>query len=78
MLKDLRHNNVQAVSYTHLEVYKRQVLDSDLLLSKADGFFDRLLIIGGGVIGMEFATIYSDLGRQVTVIEALDLSLIHI
>lgn len=48
------------------------VLDSDLLLSKADGFFDRLLIIGGGVIGMEFATIYSDLGRQVTVIEALD------
>jgi len=48
------------------------VVDSDDLLSKADGFFDRLLIIGGGVIGVEFATIYSDLGRQVTVIEAME------
>ena len=32
----------------------------------------RLLIIGGGVIGMEFATIYSDLGCEVTVVEAMD------
>ena len=30
-----------------------------------------LVIIGGGVIGMEFATLYSELGISVTVIEAL-------
>lgn len=30
-----------------------------------------LVIIGGGVIGMEFATLYSELGIPVTVIEAL-------
>ena len=33
---------------------------------------DRLIIIGGGVIGMEFATVYNDLGCQVTVLEAMD------
>lgn len=31
-----------------------------------------LVIIGGGVIGMEFASIYSSLGHPVTVIEAMD------
>lgn len=30
-----------------------------------------LIIIGGGVIGMEFATLYRELGVQVTVIEAM-------
>lgn len=48
------------------------VVDSDALLEKADGLFQRLVIIGGGVIGMEFATIYSDFGCHVTVIEAMD------
>ncbi|HVN53127.1 MAG TPA: dihydrolipoyl dehydrogenase [Anaerolineaceae bacterium] len=32
----------------------------------------RLTIVGGGVIGMEFATIFSNLGSEVTVIEYLD------
>jgi len=32
---------------------------------------DRLIIIGGGVIGCEFATIFSNLGSQVTIIELL-------
>jgi dihydrolipoamide dehydrogenase len=31
-----------------------------------------LLIVGGGVIGCEFAHIFSSLGAQVTVVEALD------
>lgn len=47
------------------------VLTSDGLLEKKE-LFDHLLIIGGGVIGMEFASIYSSLGRRVTVIEAMD------
>ncbi|MCC8026711.1 MAG: dihydrolipoyl dehydrogenase [Clostridium sp.] len=47
------------------------VLSSDGLLDKKD-LFEHLVVIGGGVIGMEFASIYSSLGRKVTVIEALD------
>ena len=47
------------------------VVDSDGLLGKKE-VFPRLTIIGGGVIGMEFASIYSALGCKVTVIEFLD------
>lgn len=47
------------------------VVTSDELLSKKE-LYPRLTIIGGGVIGMEFASIYSALGAQVTVIEFLD------
>ena len=47
------------------------VVTSDGLLDKKD-MFEHLIIIGGGVIGMEFASVYSSLGHGVTVIEALD------
>lgn len=47
------------------------VITSDDLLEKNDGLFDHLLIIGGGVIGMEFASVYSAFGAKVTVLEAL-------
>lgn len=33
---------------------------------------ERVVIVGGGVIGAEFASLYADLGSRVTVIEALD------
>ncbi|MCD4672368.1 MAG: dihydrolipoyl dehydrogenase [Anaerolineaceae bacterium] len=33
---------------------------------------EKLTIVGGGVIGLEFATIFSNLGSQVTVVEFLD------
>ncbi|MDR2783544.1 MAG: NAD(P)/FAD-dependent oxidoreductase [Treponema sp.] len=42
--------------------------DNGPLLEKC---FPKLTIIGGGVIGMEFAGIYSNLGGEVAVIEAL-------
>jgi len=48
------------------------VMTSDELLSGQGGDFSSLVIIGGGVIGMEFATFYNDLGVQVTVVEGLD------
>ena len=47
------------------------VLTSDELLSGVAPF-KSIVIIGGGVIGMEFATFYSDLGVEVTVVEGLD------
>ena len=48
------------------------VMTSDELLNGEGGKFASLIIIGGGVIGMEFATFYNDLGVQVTVVEGLD------
>ncbi len=47
------------------------VMTSDTLLDAAE-VWPRLTIIGGGVIGMEFAAIYSQLGCKVTVVEFLD------
>ena len=46
------------------------VVTSDELL-EWDRKMDRLLIIGGGVIGVEFASLYLALGAEVTVIEAM-------
>ena len=46
------------------------VVTSDELLEKRD-LPGHLLIIGGGVIGMEFASVYSAFGTKVTVLEAL-------
>ncbi|MDF2512347.1 MAG: hypothetical protein K0S04_2213 [Herbinix sp.] len=47
------------------------VMTSDELLGKTE-LFPKLLIIGGGVIGVEFASIYSELGCEVEIIEAMD------
>ncbi len=47
------------------------VMTSDELLSDAPAF-DSVVIIGGGVIGVEFATFFCDLGIRVTVVEGLD------
>lgn len=48
------------------------VVDSDIMLEEVNMSLKSLVIIGGGVIGMEFAQIYSDIGCQVTVLEAMD------
>ena len=48
------------------------VVTSDELLDKADGIYEHLVIVGGGVIGMEFASLYVALGTKVTIIEALE------
>lgn len=48
------------------------VVTSDELLSIRDKTYHKLVIIGGGVIGTEFATIYQELGHEVLIIEAMD------
>lgn len=48
------------------------VVTSKEILSKKDKIYKRLTIIGGGVIGVEIATIYQELGCEVTIIEAMD------
>lgn len=46
------------------------VITSDELLAMNDRLYKRLIIIGGGVIGVEFATLYTELGCEVTILEA--------
>jgi dihydrolipoamide dehydrogenase len=46
-------------------------MDSTGALDLAD-VPDRLLVIGGGIIGLEMATVYDALGSKVTVVELLD------
>ena len=46
------------------------IVSSHALITIAD-LPETLTIVGGGVIGMEFATIFSNLGSQVTVVELL-------
>ena len=48
-----------------------RVLDSTSALA-LDTIPQRLLVIGGGIIGLELATVYAALGSAVTIVEALD------
>ncbi len=48
------------------------VMTSDELLEGTDRLYRSIVIIGGGVIGVEFATFYAELGCAVTVIEGMD------
>ena len=47
-------------------------MTSDELLEGTDHLYCSIVIIGGGVIGVEFATFYSDLGCSVTLLEGMD------
>lgn len=53
-------------------IHSKNVVTSDELLSQRDRLYPRLIIIGGGVIGMELATYYLEMGCEVEVIEAMD------
>ena len=51
--------------------------DGDLIISSKEGLElkrapDRLLIVGGGAIGLEFASMFQKLGSHITVVEIMD------
>jgi dihydrolipoamide dehydrogenase len=48
-----------------------RVMDSTGALELAD-IPERMLVIGGGIIGLEMASVYSALGTKITVVEVLD------
>ena len=48
-----------------------RVIDSTGAL-ELDGVPKRLLVIGGGIIGLEMATVYHALGTEVTIVELMD------
>ena len=47
-------------------------MDSTELLEQGGTPFDDFVIIGGGVIGVEFANVYHGFGSHVTIVEAMD------
>src|SRR5262249_56479626 len=60
----------QAASLPHLPDDPRIVSSTGAL--ELQGVPGRLLVIGGGIIGLEMATVYDALGSQITVVEMLD------
>ncbi|HKE18497.1 MAG TPA: dihydrolipoyl dehydrogenase [Kofleriaceae bacterium] len=53
------------------EVDQKRVIDSTGALA-LDSVPKRLVVVGGGYIGLELGTVYAKLGSKVTVVEALD------
>lgn len=49
-----------------------RVMTSEELLTTNESQYERLLILGGGVIGLEIATAFNALGTEVTVVEATE------
>ena len=60
------------VNIPGLEVNNDTIIDSTGALELANGVPKRLLVVGGGAIGLEFADVYHSLGSEVTVVELAD------
>jgi dihydrolipoamide dehydrogenase len=75
---ELRGNHVllatgsapRALALPGLEFDEQLVLSSDNVL-ELDQVPERIVVIGGGAIGCEFASFFADVGSQVTVLEVL-------
>ncbi len=61
----------QAVKLPNFPWDDKRVMDSTDALELAE-IPKKLLVVGGGIIGLEMATVYSALGSQVTVVEFMD------
>ena len=61
----------QAVKLPNFPWDDKRVMDSTDALELAD-VPGTLLVVGGGIIGLEMATVYAALGSQVTVVEFMD------
>lgn len=59
------------VAPADMELDDPRVMDSTDAL-RLDEIPNRLLVIGGGIIGLEMATVYDALGSKVTVVELMD------
>lgn len=59
------------ISLDAFEVDQKQILDSNAAV-QLERIPKRALVIGGGAIGLEFATVYNRFGAEVTVVEFFD------
>jgi NAD(P) transhydrogenase len=56
-----------------------QVYDADEFITVTEGELPRsIIVVGGGVIGLEYASMVAALGSEVTVVEAQDRLLVHV
>ena len=68
----------QAIIAAGSEAIRLPFMPDDLRIVDSTGALElrsvpkRLLVIGGGIIGLEMATVYSTLGSRIEVVEALD------
>lgn len=60
------------------EAYKAGIIVTSRELLSLDKLPEKLVIIGGGVIGVEFATIFGTFGTEVTILEKLDRILMNV
>ena len=60
-----------------IEVDNKKILDSTGAL-EIEEIPQKLLIIGGGYIGLELGTVYQALGSQVTVVEMMDMLIVGV
>ena len=61
----------EAITLPFIPASDPRVIDSTGAL-EVEEVPGRLLVIGGGIIGLEMATVYHELGAQITVVELLD------
>ena len=61
----------EAITLPFIPASDPRVIDSTGAL-EVEEVPSRLLVIGGGIIGLEMATVYHELGAQITVVELLD------
>lgn len=85
MIEVLQDDGVKTVSFDHCIIAAGsepvtlpfiphddpRVIDSTGAL-ELDGVPERLLVLGGGIIGLEMATVYDALGSKVTIVELMD------
>lgn len=69
--KILVSTGTSSVELPGLEPDGKFVLNSDQMLA-AEELPESLVVVGGGVIGCEFATIFSSFGVEVTIVELMD------
>jgi len=73
---DLEAKNIVIATGSHTAMIPGVVADGKRILTYLEAILqterpERVVIIGAGAIGMEFATIWSSYGTQVTVVEML-------
>ncbi len=76
-VEEVSYKNLVIATGTRTSSLPGLEFDGDLIISSRDGLElkaapDRLLIVGGGAIGLEFASMYQKLGSQITIVEMMD------
>ena len=75
--EEISYKNLVIATGTRTSSLPGLEFDGDLIISSKEGLElkgapDRMLIVGGGAIGLEFASMFQKLGSRITVVEVMD------